>query len=72
MMNEELALDIVRNVFRSDDERIKDAFNDFIVQVLIMQPNFAVTAESIQRKYNEDRDRAINDAVASVLYRENA
>ena len=71
-MNEELALDIVRNVFRSDDERIKDAFNDFIVQVLIMQPNFAVTAESIQRKYNEDRDRAINDAVASVLYRENA
>jgi hypothetical protein len=71
MMNEELALDIVRNVFRSNDERLKDAFNDFIVQVLIMQPNFAVTAESIQRKYSEDIDRAIDAAVASVLYREN-
>ena len=48
-ITEEQAINIVRTVFRSKDSNLKDAFDDFITHVLLMNPNATVTQESIRR-----------------------
>jgi hypothetical protein len=66
-MNEELAFNILRNVCRTDNQAIRDAFDEFINHALIIDPSFAATAESIRRQEKRERQAAITAAVESVL-----
>lgn len=66
-MNEELAFNIVRNVCRTDNQAIRDAFDNFIIHALIIDPSFAVTAESIHQQEQLASDAVIRAAVESVL-----
>jgi hypothetical protein len=70
-MNEELVFNILRNVCRTDNQAIRDAFDNFIIHALIIDPGFAVTAESIHRQEQIDREAAITAAVESVLVKNN-
>jgi hypothetical protein len=71
-ISEEQAIDLVRNVFTTDDLSLKEAFDEFCLYAAMLNADYLCSYETQLRKNNEELDRAIYAAVMSILPQEDA